>query len=182
MKRLLALVILAAAVGCGPVDSSSGSVAPGGSPDGGAAGGGGGPAPAVVITSPPDGANLAFDDHGDDHFFLDVVVNLQNVRVAGDCGSDSSCGVLTIFVDDDACGVPNASSSEGNRARLDFARCHDVDGTHRVRVDVQRGSTLVARSPEIHVTVRRDDHGGDDDGGHDDHGGDDNGGHDDLRH
>jgi hypothetical protein len=177
MKRLFVLVILAAAVACGPVDSGSGSVAPTGSPGGGSPDGGGTPGPAVIITSPPDGANLAFDDHGDDHFFLDVVVDLRNVRIAGDCGSESSCGVLAVFVDDEACGNPNASASQGNGARIDFARCRNVDGTHRLRVDVLRGSTLVARSSDVHVTVRRegDDHGG----GGDDHGdGDDHGGHD----
>ncbi|MFL5250376.1 MAG: hypothetical protein ACJ79V_21330 [Myxococcales bacterium] len=170
MKRPFVLVMLAAAVGCGPVDNVSGSAAPSGSPGGAAADGGSGPGPAVVITSPPNGASLALDDHGDDHFFVDVAVELRNVRVAADCGSESSCGVLAVFVDDDACGSPNASTSQGNSATIDFARCGRViDGTHRVRADIVRGSTVVARSPEIQVTVRRDDDHGDDD----DHGGDD---------
>src|SRR3954467_7246763 len=101
MKRPFVLVIVAAAMACGPADTLSGSAAPpGGPPDGGAGDGGSGAAPAVVITSPPDGAHLAIDDHGDDHFFLDVVVELRNVRVAADCGSESSCGRLARFAYD----------------------------------------------------------------------------------
>ena len=105
-----------------------------------------------------------------------LTVDLRNVRVAGDCGDDTSCGVLLLFIDDDGCGNPNASVSQGSRASVDFGRCGgNLDGTHRLRADVWRGSTLVARSSEIHVEVRGpgdDDHGGGDDHGGDDHGGD----------
>jgi hypothetical protein len=169
MKHVFVVSALVLAMGCGPVDSGNGSTGAPGSPDAGPSGASG---PTVGITSPPEGASLAFDDeHNEDHFFLDVAVNLQDVRIAADCGADTSCGVLALFVDDDACGNPNASASQGNGARVDFAGCgRNVDGAHRLRADVLRGSTLVARSPEVHVTVSRnggDDHGdnGDDRGG-----------------
>jgi hypothetical protein len=188
MRRFLVASAVVAAMGCSPVDiGTNGSVAPPGPSDGGAPGGGSPPgAPSLVITSPLDGTTLAFDNHADDHFFLDVAVNLQNVRVAADCGGDTSCGALLLFIDDDRCGNPNASASQGNRATADFARCGaNVDGAHRLRADVWRGSTLVARSPEIHVDVRRngDNHDGGDDHGDDDgdHGDDHGGRGDDLR-
>jgi hypothetical protein len=197
MRRLLAASAIVVAMGCAPVDiGTNGSVAPPGPSDGGGAGGGAGAAPAapaVVITSPLDGTTLAFDGQPNhDHFFLDVAVDLRNVRVAADCGNDTSCGALLLFIDDDRCGNPNASTSQGNRATVDFVRCGaNRDGAHRLRADVWRGSTLVARSPEVHVEVRgpadddggNGDHdGGDDHGDGDDHGGDDHGGHGDDLH
>jgi len=173
MRHGFACGIFAALVACGPVDTTNGGAGAAGT-TGGADGGnpGTGGAASIAIVSPADGATMAFaDDHGDDRVRkVAVVVDLRGLHVAGDCGSDSSCGVLDAFVDDDRCGNPNGSANTGNQVTADFGRCGTVAGAHRLRAEIWRGSTLVARSNEIHLTVvEQDDHH--DEG--DDHGDDD---------
>jgi hypothetical protein len=170
-----ASVILGAAFACGPVDSTGNGGFGATGTDGGAPDGGAGAA-SIAIVSPADGATITLDDdHGDDsRNLVSVAVDLRNVRVAGDCGSDSSCGILDVFVDDDQCGNPNGTASSGNQVAADFGKCRSTAGAHRLRAEIRRGSTLVVRSNDIHVTVQQ----GDDDHGDDDDGDDDHGGHD----
>jgi len=171
MRHGFACGILAALLACGPVDTAntgSGATGTGGADGGNPAGG----AATIALVSPADGATLTFaDDHGAERARLvAVVVDLRGLHVAGDCGSDSSCGVLNAFIDDDQCGNPNGRAQSGSQVTADFGRCGTIPGPHRLRAEIWRGSTLVARSNEIHLTVvQQDDHH--DDG--DEHGDDD---------
>ena len=168
MRHGFACIIFATFLTCGPVDTTgSGATGTAGGADGGTPVGG---AATIAIVSPTDGATLSFpEDHGDDRARqLAVVVDLQGLHVAGDCGSDPSCGVLNAFIDDDRCGNPNGSASSGNQVTADFGKCGTVAGAHRIRAEIWRGSTLVGRSNEVHVTVRQqDDHDEDDGPSHD---------------
>jgi len=167
MRHGFACVIAAAALACGPVDTTGGGS---GATGAGAGADGGAGAATIAVLSPADGGTLAFpDDHGNDRVRrVPVVVDLRGLRVAADCGSDSSCGVLNVFIDDDRCGNPNGSASSGNQGTADFGKCGTVAGPHRLRAEIWRGSTLVGRSNEVHVTVRQqDDHDEDDGPSHD---------------
>lgn len=161
--KVVCLALLAS-FACSPVDtgpgSGSGNAGAGGGPDGGSAAG---PAQTPTIT-----VNLAEGQTckvGHDGNF-DVTVSVQNATVnkRGNCGSTTNCGHVALFVDDTACGDPNAESGS-TTCTAQFGKCGQIEGWHKVRADLRDdGDHTLCSSATLDVLVKRGGEGGDGEG------------------
>ena len=155
--RILRLSVGAAiiALACGPIDQSGG-IGVGGA--GGSDAGVGGASPPRVdvrIVSPADGDKCSADNCG-----ISVAVSGATLAAPGRCGGAQACGHIEVYIDGTACGSPNVQSSSNN-ITANFGRCGKIEGKHTLMCELRddRGA-LLARSQEVRVEVKKEDHHG----------------------
>ena len=155
--RFLRTSICAAivAVACGPIDQSGGIGAGGASGSDAGVGGASPPRVDVRIVSPADGDKCNADNCG-----ISVAVSGATLAAPGRCGGAQACGHIDVYIDGTACGSPNVQSSSDNIA-ANFGRCGKIEGKHTVVCELRSDNgALLARSQEVRVEVKKEDHHG----------------------
>ena len=160
MRFLKTSLCAALAAACGPIDQSGGAGAGSATPDAGA-GGASPPAVDIHVVSPTDGATCKADDHG--NCPISVAVSGATLAAPGRCGAAQPCGHIDLYIDGTACGSPNVQSSSDD-ITASFGRCKKIEGTHTLLCELRDDrNALLARSPEVRLEVKKEDHHGDDD-------------------
>ena len=154
--RLLRASIWAAtvAVACGPIDQSAGIGAGGAGGSDAGVGGASPPRVDVRIVSPADGEKC------NANCGISVAVSGATLAAPGRCGGAQACGHIDVYVDGTACGAPNVQSSSDNIA-ANFGRCAKIEGKHTIMCELRNDNgALLARSQEVRVEVKKEDHHG----------------------
>jgi hypothetical protein len=158
--RLLRTSVWAAmvAVACGPIDQSGGIGIGGASGSDAGVGGASPPRVDVRIVSPPDGEKCNADAQG--NCGISVAVSGARLAAPGRCGGSQGCGHIDLYIDGTACGSPNVQSSSDN-ITANFGRCGKIEGKHTLMCELRddRGA-LLARSQDVRVDVKKEDHRG----------------------
>jgi len=149
------------AVACGPIDQSAGIGLGGAAGSDAGVGGASPPAVDIRIVSPADGEKCNADGNG--NCGISVAVSGARLAAPGRCGGAQRCGHVDVYIDGTACGSPNVQSSSDNIA-ANFGRCGKIEGKHTLVCELRNDSgSLLARSQEVRVEVKKEDHHGDGD-------------------